>query len=243
MQTQFTRSRLWLISCIILGIFLIYQAQHSLVGRFCANTLKYAAQYAQQHTIPDIKKAPTKAHGIRVTLQKLSYKDYEAHSKTLSIPEVADPFFLNGQGMVYEISPWFFVGNALMGQFFEQRIAYSVLNNRTGEIGGFIEVRRHPETNTYQLGGFARQSHWGRGTSEETTALMMKIFFEILNLPILHSYAAPQNIRAQKFSEKCGFIFSHISEEELSRGYLVYTIDYARYTAFLQKQPLALHIT
>jgi len=198
--------------------------------------------YARDQKKTQFSSAPTILNGTKISLRRLERSDFKSLSTILSKPEVADPFFLNGEGMVPEIPPWFFLCDALIGQFFEQRLAYSVLNNRTGSIDGFIEIRKEPSTQTYQVAGFATPSQWGGRASQETIILIMKVFFDVLRLTKLHSFVAPKNVRAQKYNEKSGFVFSHISQEELTEGCLVYTLDREHYTGLVQQQPQLLHI-
>lgn len=224
-----TRASFWLLCILGLGAGMYHQLQRPTFIRLCANALQSAITASTQQTPSLLAAAPTFAIGKRVSLRKLTHADFSAQYKILEDPQISNMFFLAPNGTSADMPPWFYMYNELIDQFFRQRLVYSVLINRTSNIGGLIELRKNTKENIWQIGGFAAQAYQGASFSTETVRLIMKIFFETTTNECLYSHVAPENKRAQAFNLKCGFIFSHISTQTTSVGYHVFVISRSTY--------------
>lgn len=209
-----------------------YSSQGPSIVRLCLNTARSALRWP--HSAPfDLKRAPVFAIGNRVSLRKLRYSDLPEFYKLLQDPRTTNFFFMTPDGSAASAPPWFFMYNQLVSQYFEERLVYSVIINKTSAIGGMIEIRKSDDGKKWILGGFAAPEHRGYDFSSETVRLITKIFFETTSHEELYAHTAPANTRAQAFIRKCGFEYIHPSPE----GFFVFVL---RRSAFKERSVLNL---
>lgn len=180
--------------------------------------------YATEQEHSKLFAAPTFVPGTLISLRKLTAHDLPEYYELLQDKRCTDLFFIATDGTVPSVDSWYYMHYQLMSQWFGERIVYSVIINATGKIGGMIELIRDSVATRGHVSGLAHPNYWGLRMGLETVKLASKVFFDLMPLNTLYSHVVSSNHRAQTFNLKCGFEFSHISQEAESKNDLVFVM-------------------
>lgn len=83
-------------------------------------------------------------------------------------------------------------------------------------IGIFVECDVNEENKSLEVGYGFGSSFWGRGYATEALKGMLSYYFEQVGMRTVYASFFPENTASKHVMEKCGMVFSHINEKELT---------------------------
>ena len=190
----------------------------SLYLKKLADTLK--AQEAQKPLL-----APEKLEGKLVTLRKFSLSDFDRYQELLSQANLLESFFVGVDEEKNGFDSHYYLYHQLIEQHFNQRFVYSVIDNKTGIVGGMIEFIPQKHATRGHLAGWASKEYWGSGTAQETVNLALNAFFSSSDQSEIMAHVATHNHRSQAFLLGYGFRLVNKSVAPDNSSDLVFSIE------------------
>ena len=101
-------------------------------------------------------------------------------------------------------------------------------------IGIFVETKIGKEKDALEIGYGLGSRYWGNGYMTEVVKNMLLYYKNETDYNIIYASYFPENVASKRVMEKCGMVYSHKNENELTylgkkRDLIYYKLEFKRF--------------
>lgn len=103
------------------------------------------------------------------------------------------------------------------GKYLGRTDLFAIREKKSNDlIGIFVECEVNHENRSLEMGYGLGSNHWGNGYMTEVVKAMLDYYLKNTDFRTVYASFFPENAASKRVMEKCGMIYSHTVEKELS---------------------------
>lgn len=143
-------------------------------------------------------------------IRKLEERDVSAMLEWMHDEKVARNFRFDFMSMTHEKALDF-----VTKSFTEENQHFAIVDEGNNYLGTVSLKNISATDNNAEYAIVLRREFWGKGYAQKATTAILNYAFNTLNLHKVYLNVLDENIRANKFYKKCGFIFEGCFKDHL----------------------------